>query len=297
MEMKTLRLILILFFIQNSMFSQNIFLNADFEIDSVCPTNTDQFNKLIGWKKAIESPDYYNCSFTNFPVGLNYGGAYSGSGFVALIIGGSLNGTAEAFGQVLTQPLKPDTSYQFKFGAKRTTKGVYANSCAGVAIYGFKDAAPIYSIGIHASQIDGAQLLGITPIISDTIWQQQVLYLNPIDTIKFVMITLEKKPSCNEYVFLDAVNLKNANSIVAGVGVIDREQSSKIYPTFGTGEVIISSVSTIEKVVVFNSIGQKTGEYMPTERELKIQIKESGIYYTQVTVKGKTEMAKLIISK
>ena len=168
--MKKLILFVVQLLLMNSIHSQNVLENADFEYYSTCPTGISEVYKSENWFCAVATADFFNCSFVSnidIPSGIL---AYSGKGFMGFLSYGDMNGSAEAIGQYLTKPLLPYTKYSISLAAKRLYSGAATVDTAGVELYGFKDSIPYDTSFIHISQVSNSNYLGTSSIINNTSW-------------------------------------------------------------------------------------------------------------------------------
>jgi hypothetical protein len=115
---------LILFFISQFSFAQNLVTNPSFEDTLACPDSLNQVFKAAGWYSVCPSPDYFNTcapqstsSWTGISVPLNfYGEQYpaSGNAYAGFVSYGTGN-HREGIGTSLISPLKIDTTYYASF--------------------------------------------------------------------------------------------------------------------------------------------------------------------------------------
>ena len=192
--------------ISNSSSAQNIFINADFENYSTCPTNQGQVPLCNNWIEIVQSADYMNCAYTCWTP-QQVVGAQSGTGYMGFATYGSSN-ASEAIGQFISSPLVTGASYTITFWAKKTTTGTYGNTCTGVSFWGFfgNPASGGSQIGVcPGSMGTGGTLLTTSPLVSNTLWQQFSTSFVAPNNFDFIVMCVECQ-NCAEYIFVDNFN-------------------------------------------------------------------------------------------
>lgn len=195
--------------------AQNLILNPDFELYSNCPTNLGDIDSAVSWVQVVQSADYYNCGLSTTSSYPSNSTAFSGTGFIGFASYGDPNGSSEAVGQHLLQPLLPGQSYAFSFAAKKPYSGTWSTTCGGVALYGFESNMPLNQISVHLAQSSNSQLLGTSSAVQDTAWQLFSFVFTPSDTVNSIAMTVEHSPNCTECIFLDAVHLDASKTAIA----------------------------------------------------------------------------------
>jgi len=205
--MRIVTSILVILLSTNLVQSQNLIQNHDFEFSEDCPLTYDRVFLLENWEGIIETADFYDCGLEldAFPTNSF---AQSGTAYVSFASYGDTNGSAEAVGQILSTPLLPGETYDLKLAAKKASGGTYVESCGGVAIYGFKNPEQDVDIGQHISQFDDAQFLGVTALVDSTDWLFYETTLQTLDTVNYVVFTVEFSPQCFQCIFLDNILLE-----------------------------------------------------------------------------------------
>ena len=198
--------------------AQNLIQNADFESYSGCPTGLGQVDSCTSWHNVVASSDYYNCSFLVFPTAFpTTPVSYSGTGWMAFASYGDANGSAEAIGQVLPQPLLPGNTYHLSYAVKKTNGGPYSDICGGLAVYGSENTSLPNTFSTHISQNSDFSLLGTSNTLQDTVWISESFSFTCADTVNSIVFTVAFAPSCSEYVFLDSLNLYSISTSVTEV--------------------------------------------------------------------------------
>lgn len=274
---------------------QNLIQNPDFELYTTCPTGISQVAYANSWFSTIFSPDFYNCNFTSFFYFPTTSLAYSGTGFTGFLSYADVNGSGEAIAQQLNQPLLPNTSYSLSFAAKRPYQGAYANNCAGVAVYGFTtDSMPTDTLDIHASQLPGAVLLCATLPIQDINWTMHQLNFNVVDTIKYIVFTIGQAPSCQQYIFLDSLNLIYTGT--TSVNETNAVNQFSLSNNPSNGSFTISLPRGNSEIIICDMLGQVISRTTSTEERLNGHLDKSGIYFITVKTARGTSTRKLIIN-
>jgi len=278
--MKKLSLLSIFLVLTHLNHSQNLIRNPDFELYSSCPVAISEVTKANFWYSAIENSDYFNCSFTGIPSIINTTTAYSGSGFMGFLSNGDLNGSAEAIGQHLIQPLIPNLRYSITFAAKRTDQGPYATNCGGIEVYGFKDSVPTPTALIHASQLPNALLLGSTSTIQDTIWNAHAWDFKVTDTVNYIVFTISKSPSCLEYAFIDSTSIiplettsTSEESVFGNFGIYPNPSAGHITVRFPDDNLVVVITDVLGKVVTTGQLRQSTVQF---------NLDHGGIYFVSI---------------
>jgi hypothetical protein len=295
--MKKLLLSISVLFLTNCIQGQNLLLNSDFEIMNACPTTQGEIIKATNWENVIASADYYNCGFSNpgtFPTNPV---AYTGTGYIGFSSYGNSNGSSEAVGQNLLQPLLPNSSYILSFASKKTNGGVYSDNCGGVAIYGFKNNMPLALNNVHISQISGALLLGNSPVVFNTEWEMFSFNLTVPDTVNQIVFSVEYIPDCGQCVFLDSVSLTGE---VTSMNVLNNDFVS-IYPNpFYNTTTLKTKNNLINATLIINNIFGQTVRHINNISGQTIELQRenlaSGIYFISL-VQNNTivETKKLVI--
>lgn len=278
--MKT-QTILFLFLISINLSAQNLITNNGFEISSDCPTNIGQFHFLDTWEEIIVSTDFYNCGITDvtFPT---VSAANSGTGYAGFGLYGNLSVAAEAIGQILSTPLEPNITYQLKVAAKKPNGGPNFSTCAGIAIYGFRDTIQDVTTNMHLSEYDSVQFLGVTDIVGNEDWSDFEIEITPLDTINYIAFTLEQVPFCRQYIFIDDIVLRldlSSNINESDVTPFD------VYPNpfQSTLRLDYQKKETIISIEIFNELGQSVFMSNGFEEELNISHLSKGIYFLKAT--------------
>jgi hypothetical protein len=292
--MRIKNIILLLFVFSFSIVkSQNLITNPDFELYTGCPTNEAQADSAISWFDVIQNSDYYNCGLST---GLYVSNslAYSGTGFVGFASYGDLNGSAEAIGQNLTQPLLSGHTYNISYAAKKPTSGQGVDTCGGVALYGFKYSLPPLTSLIHASQIPSAILLGIGAIVQDTAWQIFSFNFVPTDSINHILFTVEHSPSCYECIFLDSVDLH-----LSTTSILEYEnfKDLSVYPNPSQGQFSITNSTEIDEIIIHDIFGRVILIRKLKAKTFSTRIDEAGVYLISVKIGSQTLTKRITITK
>jgi hypothetical protein len=274
---------------------QNFILNPDFELFSQCPVDFDEVFKCNNWISVVSSPDYYDCSFTSSSAYPSSTNAYSGTGFMGFAAYDA-NGSSEAIGQNLSQPLLPGLNYSLSFACKKTDGGSWSSSCGGMAVYGFKQGMPSDALGIHISQVAGAVMLGTTPVITNVSWELFKLDFSPMDTIHQIAFTVEHVPNCFECLFLDSINLSSDST----TGIDQSTNASDglyVSPNPASDYVFVKCNSfRILFVTLENLVGEKllSKELMSNEGDLSLKDLAPGLYLIMIELENETSVVKKI---
>jgi hypothetical protein len=121
--------------------AQNLVPNGDFEIHDTCPSNYSQISRAIGWKSALQTPDYYNscATYSDLLVPYNQRGYqqdyHNGQGYsgIAVFDNDASNGYARECMQIkLTDTLKHNKRYIASMYASRSNNLDYAIASIGI---------------------------------------------------------------------------------------------------------------------------------------------------------------------
>lgn len=121
-----LPLLMLLFLISRSSFSQELVANGSFEEYTACPDGLLQIDHAIGWMSFQQSPDYYNeCSssyYADVPDNwLGHQNAATGNAYTGIItmfaVGGVFTNAREFLASELTQTLEIGVTYQVSLKA------------------------------------------------------------------------------------------------------------------------------------------------------------------------------------
>ncbi len=195
---------LVVFFVIGTAKGQNI-LNPDFETYSECPEFLGQIGFATGWEDVIASSDYYNC---NLDLDVAYptpGGASSGAGAVSMGSYGNLTGAAEAIGQTLGEPFLAGETYTYTMDLKKAESGSFGYVCTGMCFYGFATSPTLGLSFIHASTLDGAELLACTETVENNDWETYTISFTPTQDINYLVISPGIAPECYQIIFLDNI--------------------------------------------------------------------------------------------
>ncbi|HKR04166.1 MAG TPA: T9SS type A sorting domain-containing protein [Bacteroidia bacterium] len=278
--------------------SQNLILNGDFETYSSCPTNLDEVYKANNWVSIVNSPDYYNCNFLQhsaFPQTVT--GAFSGTGFMDFASYGDPNGSAEAIAQSFQQPLLPGNNYTVKLAAKKANSGGWSSVCGGVAVYGIKGTLPAPVSSIHASQVTGSALLGVSPTISSDLWQTFTFNIIVADTVNHLVFTVELVPGCTECIFLDSTALYITPNAITE---LSNENFFNVCPNPVKNEFQVSGFLFGEKteLSIYDMMGKEVLKSIINNQQsiINIQSLNSGIYFIEISA-GKNNYRKKILKE
>ena len=199
-------LILVLTSVSGS--AQNIVLNPDFELFSICPTANGDLQNASNWLDVVYSSDYVNCAYQGWTSQAVIG-AQSGLGYAGFATYGNSNGAAESFGQFLGTPLIAGNSYRLNFFAKRSNSGFYSSVCTGLCFYGFNGnpASGGAQTNICTGSLPGAMLLGCSDTVSDVLWQPYSIDFIAPAALDFLVISPGCALNCAEYIYIDNINL------------------------------------------------------------------------------------------
>jgi hypothetical protein len=291
--MKRLLLVLLFLFKFSICFCQNLITNPDFELYSSCPTALGQVDRAISWFEVVQSSDYYNCGLS--PSSFIFDAtAYSGTGFMGFASYGNSNGSGEAIGQSLIQPLLPQFTYSISFAAKKPAYTKGADTCSGLALYGFKNSLPPSSNLIHASQLPSAILLGSGATIQDSSWQIFSFDFTPTDTINHIVFTGQFTPFCYEYILLDSVCIKLTHTIIMEN---DKNNNLSLYPNPCNGELTISNSADISEIVIYDIFGQTILNKKVNLKSSSLFIDHEGIYFISIKVDDQILTRRIIVTR
>lgn len=253
---------------------QNAILNGGFESYESCPEFLYQDTLVDNWCSVIHSSDYYNCGFFDDVFGTD-GSAASGTGFMGFARG-TLDGYAEAIGQVLETPLFPGNEYDISFAARQSNDGLYNQSCEGIALYGFETLPD--TAFVHVSTLNPIELLVLTDVIDHAEWQIYNFTFTPQYEIKSLVFTTELSFSdCLQCVFIDDVSLKNLTSSVSENDSVDRID---VFPN-PTKDVLFfnsENIETIQSIHIANTNGQIVKRKRGAINQIDISELETGVY-------------------
>lgn len=198
--------------------------NGNFNESSNCPPGLGNIPLLNGWFDVVQSADYYDCGFTSniFPTGNEP--SPCGTGYVGFASYGNGQGSAEAIGQQLAQPLVAGQTYEIEVSVKMTTGGTYSDVCGGLCFYGFPNQPPNVT-GNHPSLMAGAMELACTPTITNTVWQTYTVEFVAPAGVNFFVATPAFAVNCGQNLFMDCLVVEPVNNnelveVCAGESVV-----------------------------------------------------------------------------
>jgi hypothetical protein len=273
---------------------QNLITNPDFELFTSCPTTLGQVSLANSWFDVVINADYYNCGLSTSPY-ISNSTAYSGTGFMGFASYGDANGSAEAIGQYLSQPLLSGHSYTATFVAKKTTNGIFSSICGGIALYGFKNTTPPATGSIHTSQLPNAILLGIGDTVSNSNWQTFSINFIPSDTINEIVFTVEPSPNCQECVFIDNIYLQIAQPNSALESNNDNRLNVFPNPFISNLNIQINDSETAE-IILYNLSSKKILQQTITNTTtINTEKIVKGIYFYELRSRnGDIKIGKII---
>ncbi len=144
---KYLWFLLLIIFVKQSSFAQNIFPNPGFEDYNLCPTYTSQIDRCVAWDSAYGTADYYNCGFYLPSTIGDYGIPKFGTGVVGFVCKPPSNFSqgyrfyGESFQAKLNEVLIPGAQYELSAHLlyNLVTQPPPAGDCFDLGFYFFKD--------------------------------------------------------------------------------------------------------------------------------------------------------------
>lgn len=254
---------------------QNLIKNSDFETYYQLPTDEGQLNKAQRWITLVLSADYLNSTYRGWAD--HNGDAHSGKGYAGFASYGNTKGASEAISQELTQ--KPDTiPYVLRYFSKLASGGSFNNSCAGVELYGFTQTPETEQFNKHISDMPGAKRIWSGPVVKNTEWAEHLACVTLPSDILYVALTVEKKPGCMQYVYVDDIELIPFKIDLGGDSTVCVGESITIRSTWPKGtyrwedgsEDIVRSITksgTYSLIVEINGC-KKSGSVTYTFKEI-----------------------------
>ncbi len=274
--------ILLLIILFGKTYGQAYINNPDFELYTNCPATYGDFaNKISSWVSVVDNPDYYKCTFYDTTAAPTNTVAYSGTGYVGFGTYGDSNGSSEAIGQTLNQSFLPGITYSISFAAKKARSGISSQNCGGVELYGIKSTLYSSLSYTHISQVPNTFFLGKTLTVQNTNWQVFSFNFTPSDTMKHIVLTLEKIPNCYQYVYIDALN----SNTLLGLNEIVKNNSIKIYPNPLKNSLYIKTeLNDFEnsEIEIINYLGQAVLK-TPFSNSIDVSKLASGIYNLKIS--------------
>jgi hypothetical protein len=323
--MKKQLLILISFLLPSALFAQqNLVPNPSFEDTVYCPFQTNQINATAFWLNFGNSPDYFHACGQN---GLNVPNAFTG--FQYANSGQGMAGIAtyvweqspgwphfrEYIGVELKEPLIIGEKYFISFftnfsGYLPNWQKIAANKI------GLKFSTVPYSEQNPPALTNSAHLF-TNDILKDTVAWVKISgsfiadsaynYLivgnffdeNNTDTLIFGGPPFGGSGS---YYYIDDVCVSTDsiyNETWTSIEKVNKPKSATFYPNPSNGKLKVKSGYLIEKIEVFNSIGQLVYLNQPgeiTEQEINLNHLPSGSYIIRISNSIETITNKLILN-
>lgn len=300
---------LFLFLISFSVYSQNLVPNSSFEIIDTCPYDLSYFEKAVGWRSVLNTPDLFNtCSQGRVSIPTNQFGyqelkAQSGFSYAGLASGIGSNGLYnEIIGVKLNDTLVPEKKYYLTFdyssgfnvngqincqcfvnklGVKFLTNFNDTNNISQVII---NNSATLFSDSVLSDTSDWLTFSGsfiadssYSYLLIGNFFTQDSMEFKCIDTLSTI-----------SYTYLDNVCLSQNFNDCNGSNAEINSCLFKLFPNPSPGKfTIIVEDQTFEKRIttVYNSIGEQIlkQEVKGGENNIDLSNFNSGLYLIVLT--------------
>lgn len=199
--MKFVANIMLILFFSIPTYSQNLFINGDFENYDTFPDFNGQVQRALPWKQISRSCDFwYNSIWT--PWFDNSLTSKSGKGFAG--IGNSSNGLGcETFGQTISSPLDVNCTYLIGAYCKNGSNTTWQDTCSKLSFYGFLTDPLVDTEMIRPINIPNAYFLGETNTIGNHTWKLNVCTFTAPENLNYIAISLNG--NCSQYVLIDSI--------------------------------------------------------------------------------------------
>jgi hypothetical protein len=317
--MKKLLPVLICLLLPSVLFAQqNLVPNPSFEERDGCPQGYPDLDGVVKeWSSFRITPDYFNscssvCGFDNQ---WGYQEPHSGEAYAGFgTYHQQLPEAKEHIGVKLIQSLTIGTKYYLTFYVSSGYTSLQVNIATNkigalVTTYPYNDpdgilplpnTSTVYTNSIFSDTVGWTKISG--SFIADSAYQYLVIGCffddNNIDTLHFPYQVVPQF----SYYYLDDVCL-STDSIYAAtwtsIETIKKPKSATFYPNPSRGKLIVKSDYLIEKIEVFNSIGQLVYLNQPgeiTEHEINLNHLPSGSYIIRISNSIETITNKLILN-
>lgn len=293
--------------------AQNLVYNPSFEIYDSCPNNTGcQIQYATGWSIYRTCIDYLNsCANSS-----SYGVPYNSAGFQYAATGNAYGGgyfyfpaggieDKEDVGTTLLSPLAKGTKYYVSF--KVSLCSIDSNLGTNAAVnkigalfstvqYSFNCPAPInnyaqvYTNTIISDTLNWTTISG--SFIADSVYKYLAIgnFFTDANISKMVFF---KSNDTLAYYYIDDICVSTDSNYCAnwtGISTINAtENDNFVYPNPSNGSFTIEyqlNQGDIGKVCLYNTLGEKVGEYMLNQSEGKMNITNyslsNGVYIYQL---------------